>query len=206
MNFLITESQLKLIAESVGNPKVMESVRKLTSFSNKLLNRVSKKYKLNIRLLLTWGPSMAGIVMPLDNFIKSGNFTLDENQTSLILCGVAAVLFYDNSENISKIKEKIKEEGLTETFNRVLEKGKDLKSVFVKFIQSLRISLNSTSEIISYAFLIPIIPDLTAFLSQSQNLEKTITMITARVIASGLVLGVADVLSELLLRATKKNQ
>lgn len=205
MNVLITESQLSLVMEAVSNPKVMDSIRKLSSFSTKMLNRVSKKYNLNVRLLLTWGPSMGGIVMPLDNFIRNGQFSLSDNQIGLILCGVAGVLFYDNSENINKIKDKIKEEGLSEVFKIVLEKGKDLKNVFVKFIQSLRISLNSIADILAYAFLIPIIPDLSEFLSGSQNLEKTITLIVERVIASGLVLSVADVLSELFRKISNKD-
>jgi hypothetical protein len=194
MNYLITEEQLLLIAESINSPKVMESVRKLNSFTTKMVNRVMKKYKLNVRLLLTWGPSMGGLVMPLDNFIRSGNISLNEEQIALILCGVAGVLFYDNEENINILKNKIKSEGLGEAFEKVLEKGRDLKYAFGQFIESIGVTITSVSDILSYAFLIPIVPDLAAFFSRTQNFEKTITLIGERLVASGLILISADLI------------
>lgn len=197
MNYLITESQLLLIAESLNNPRVMESVRKLNSFSTKLINRVIKKYKLNVRLLLTWGPSMGGLVMPLDNFIRSGNISLDDNQIALILCGVAGTLFYDNEQSIKQVIEKIKSEGLEQTFNKILEKGQDLKYSFGQFIESLGTSVTSMSDILAYAFLIPIVPDLAAYFAKTQSFEKTLILIGTRLAASGLVLVTADLIIEM---------
>jgi hypothetical protein len=37
---------------------------------------------LNLKLLLTWGASVGGLVMPLDRFIKSGRFELTDEQAT----------------------------------------------------------------------------------------------------------------------------
>lgn len=204
MNFLITESQLKFLVEGIGNPRVVESLRKMNSFATKMVNRVEKKYGLNLRLLSTWGPAVGGLVMPLDNFIRTGEFTLDDNQLALILCGTAATLFFDNKTLLKGVYKKIKEEGLEETFKKVLRKGKDLKYAFTTFIESLNTTINSASEILSYAFLLPIIPDIQGVLARSADLTKTAVLIGERMGASGLILISSAVLIEVLTKILRR--
>ena len=204
MNFLITESQLKFLVEGIGNPRVVESLRKMNSFTNRMVNKVEKKYGLNLRLLSTWGPAVGGLVMPLDNFIKTGDFTLDENQTALILCGTAATLFFDNKTLIKELILKIKEEGIEDAFKKVLRKGKDLKYAFTTFIESLNVTINSVSEILSYAFLLPIIPDIQEVISRSADIGKTAILIGERMGASGLILISSAALISLLNKILKR--
>jgi hypothetical protein len=204
MNFLITESQLKFLVEGIGNPRVVESLRKMNSFTNRMVNKVGKKYGLNLRLLSTWGPAVGGLVMPLDNFIKTGDFTLDENQTALILCGAAATLFFDNKTLIKELILKIKEEGIEDAFKKVLRKGKDLKYAFTTFIESLNVTINSASEILSYAFLLPIIPDIQEVISRSADIGKTAILIGERMGASGLILISSAALISLLNKILKR--
>ena len=96
MNFLISENQLKvLVTESLKSP-FNNNMKELNAFSHDLVNRVKRRYGLNLKLLLTWGTSMGGLVLPLNNFIETNNFNLDEQQKALILLGVAAILYFDN--------------------------------------------------------------------------------------------------------------
>lgn len=204
MNFLITESQLKFLVEGIGNPRVVESLRKMNSFTNRMVNKVGKKYGLNLRLLSTWGPAVGGLVMPLDNFIRTGEFNLDDNQIALILCGAAATLFFDNKPLMRELVKKIKEEGIEDAFKAVLRKGKDLKYAFTTFIESLNVTINSTSEILSYAFLLPIIPDIQSMIARSADLTKTATLIGERMGASGLILISSAALISILNRILKR--
>ena len=142
--------------------------------------------------------------MPLDNFIKTGDFTLDENQTALILCGTAATLFFDNKPLIKELILKIKEEGIEDAFKKVLRKGKDLKYAFTTFIESLNVTINSASEILSYAFLLPIIPDIQGVISRSADIGKTAILIGERMGASGLILISSAALISLLNKILKR--
>ena len=85
MEFLITETQLKTILTEQDKSKMTEDMKTLYSFTENIVNRVKTIYGINLKMLLTWGTSVGGLMMPLDNFIKSGNFDLNEQQQSLII-------------------------------------------------------------------------------------------------------------------------
>lgn len=204
MNYIITENQLKIITEGVTVGRLNENMKRLYSFSVKMMLKVEKKYGLNLRLLSTWGPAVGGFVMPLDNFIKTRNFNFTEQQSALVLAGVAATLFFDNKPMIKKIIDKIKEEGIVDGFKEVLSRGKELRNVFVKFMESLSTSITSVSEIISYSFLIPIIGDIQNMLSKNPNTMELAKLIGERLLASGVVLVGAVTLVEVINKILKR--
>jgi hypothetical protein len=204
MNFLINSKQFNLITENISTNSLTSSCKKMKKFLDELVREVSDKYKVNLKILMTWGPSIGGLLMPLDNFIKTGEFDLTDSQVFLILAGVAATLFIDNISTVKKIIDKIKEEGLVDTFKKVLSKAKKLSSTFVKFIKSLKTSLNTFTEIISYAFLIPIISDLKMMLGSSEDISQVSALIAKRLIASGVVVATGTTLKELIEKIMKK--
>jgi hypothetical protein len=204
MNYIITEHQLKIITEGTTDSKFGENMRRLYSFSTRLISKVEKKYGLNLRLLSTWGPAVGGFVMPLDNFIKSGGFNFTEQQSALVLIGVAASIFFDNKPILKKVVDKIKEEGLVDGFKQVLNQAKSLKKVFVKFMESLSTSITSISEIISYSFLIPIISDIQNMLIKNPDIVKSSELIAERLISSGVVIVGAVTLTEVINKILKR--
>jgi len=204
MNYIITEHQMKIIAEGVTGTKFGENMRRLYSFSARLISKVEKKYGLNLRLLSTWGPAVGGFVMPLDNFIKSGSFNFTEQQSALVLIGVAASIFFDNKPLLKKVVDKIKEEGLVDGFKQVLNQAKSLRKVFVQFMESLSTSITSTSEIISYSFLIPIISDIQNMLVKNPDIAKSSELITERLISSGVVIVSAVALTEVISKILRR--
>lgn len=197
MDFLVTESQFKRLVLENNSEQFSEYMKIMYSFIKNIVQRVKKKYSLNTKLLLTWGAALGGFVMPLDQLIKTGNFSLDENQTALILIGCSAAMFYDNKKYFQRIFEEIKNQNLEEPFKQTLSKGLQLKKAFVDFIKSLGISIGSVSEIVSYGFLVPIIMDIINFL-KTGDLERNLDLVVSRIIGSGLVLVVAEILRELL--------
>jgi hypothetical protein len=72
--------------------------------------------------------------------------------------GVIATYYIDNKIFVTKIHNKIKEEGLIKPFKTVLTKSEELKEVFLDFISSLGITLHKVTNIMSYTFIIPLIP------------------------------------------------
>lgn len=201
MEFLINESQLALIIkENKKSENFSDSIKEMISFTTKMVDVVSRNYKLNIKMLLTWGTSVAGLMMPLNEFIKSGNFEISESERYLVLCGVSFLLLFEGSRNPTKILDKIKKEGLEEYFKIVYEKGIQLRESFFDFIRSLKIISSQFLEIISYCFLIPIIGDIQNLASSSSNLKQTAILIAERLIASGGIL----LSREILVAALKK--
>ena len=204
MNFLISENQLKVILSEGIKESFKDSLQIINAFSHNLVNRVKRRYGLNLKLLLTWGTSFGGLVMPLNDYIEKGNFNLDENQTALILLGTAAILYFDNKSMIKKILTKIREEGLEEQFQTILGKGFELRKAFLLFIQSLDTSVRSFSEIISYAFLIPILSDIYDAVIKVESINTTAGNIVSKLIASGVILVGSEVLHEVIKSISKR--
>jgi hypothetical protein len=204
MEFLINESQLRVILQEQDQSKMTDYMKELYSFTSNITNKVRKTYGLNLKLLLTWGASVGGLVMPLDNFIRSGRFDITDEQVALLLVGVACTYFYDNENALKKILSKIKEEGLEDIFKEVLLKGKNLKDSFTKFIKSSKVTINSTLDIITYAFLIPIITDIQSLITSGEDIQTVSMKVAKRLFASGVVLVGQLVLTEIIKKIIKK--
>ena len=198
MDFLINESQLRTILMEQDKSKLSGYMKKLHSFTNNIVNRVSKSYGLNLKMLMTWGTSVGGMVMPLDNYLRTGNFDLTDDQRYLILAGIAFIMFYENKRGLTKILEKIKEEGLEDVFKSGLEKANDLKDSFKSFLSSINVTVGSFLDTVAYSFLIPIILDIQSVASGSTDLKEASIMITERLIASGVVVVSGKVLASVI--------
>jgi hypothetical protein len=204
MDFLINESQLRVILQEQDQSKMSDYMKELYSFTSNLVTKAKKSYGLNLKLLLTWGASVGGLVMPLDRFIKSGRFELTDEQATLILVGIACTFFYDNAKSLRKILLKIKDEGLEDTFKEVLVKSKNLKNSFTTFLKSVNVTLGSTLELVTYSFLIPIITDIQSAIVDGGDLQTTAMTIAKRLVASGVVLVGQIALTETIKKILKK--
>jgi hypothetical protein len=155
-------------------------------------------------MLLTWGASVAGLVMPLDNYIRTGRFNLNEEQITLILVGVAMMLFYNTRKVTPKIIEKIREEKLENVFQVLLRKATELKVSFIDFMKALNISLGNFLEVVSYSFLIPIITDIQKIAQKTSSISEAATIISQRIIASGVVVIGAQTLTAIIKKLLKR--
>ena len=203
MDFLINESQLRIILQEQDESKMTDYMKELYSYTSNLILKAKKSFGFNLKFLLTWGTSVGGLVMPLDEYIRTGRFDLTEEQSSLILFGVACAFFYENSKAFKTILLKIKEEGLEETFKEVLIKSKNLKDSFLKFLSSINSTLGSSSDLLAYSFLIPIIGDILSA-SNGGDLQTTAMTIAKRLVASGVVVVGQVALTQFIKKMIKK--
>lgn len=162
-------------------------MKQLNSFTKNIVSRVHKSYMLNLRMLTTWGTAVGGLMMPLDQWLKTGNFDITSDQRMLILAGVAATLFFETKRPLVRLLKEIKEEGLSEIFDEALSKGSKLKEVFIGFMNSVNVSLGSFLDIMAYAFIIPIIGDIQYMATNASDSKEVAVMIAQRLLASGVV-------------------
>jgi hypothetical protein len=198
MEFLITEAQLKTILSEEERSRMDGYMKQLNSFTKQIVNRVLKSYGLNLRMLLTWGTSVGGMVLPLDQFLRSGNFELSETQRMLVLAGIAFTLFFETKRPLQKLLKIIKDEGLMDVYESGVNKGKELKDAFLNFMSSVNVSTGSFMDTVSYSFLIPIITDIQTAAMSGGDPKETAIMIAQRLAASGVVIIGSQVLSRTL--------
>lgn len=204
MNYLITEEQLRIIVKEEKDAKLTNYMKQMYSFTHKIVSISKKKYGLNVRFLLSMGTAIGGFLLPLDRYIKEGSFDLNDEQIALILTGIASVIFYENKRNITEIINRIKEEGLSDYFESVLEKSDKLKTAFKNFLESLSLTLSSVQEIISYSFLLPLITDFINVAHGTSNFWEASQIMTERMLASGVVIVSGEILNNLINKILRK--
>lgn len=204
MEFLINEQQLKVILREQKESKMTDYMKELHSFTTEVVNRVMKKYEINLKMLMTWGTAVGGLLMPLDVFLKSGQFEMSDSQRYLVLAGVAAILFFDNKRLVTKIVKKIKEEGLEEIFDIAVNKGSQLKNTFFEFLESLNLSISTFVDVMAYTFLLPILTDIHSVATNTTDVNEATVMIAERLLASGVIASGGVLLNSIIKKLIKR--
>ena len=204
MEFLITESQLKIILEQQNESRLSDAMKILHSFTTNLVDKVKTTYGINLKMLLMWGTSIGGMAMPLDNYIRNGNFTMTEDQKYLVIAGVIFILFFEGKRGMSKILETIKREKLDDEFEKVLDKATKLKNAFIGFLETIKATSSVFAETVAYSFIIPIINDLFELAHKTKDLKETSIIIAERLLSSGVVLIGREALISLIRKIIKK--
>jgi hypothetical protein len=204
MEFLITESQLRALLTEEEKSMLGNYMKQLNTFTKQIVNRAFKSYGINLRMLLTWGTAVGGMVIPLDQFLRNQNFDLTEDQRMLVLAGLAFSLFFETKRPSMKLFSVIKEEGLEEIFKVGLRKGSQLKEAFLNFMSSVGTGSSSFIDTIAYSFMIPIITDIQSVIMETQDIDEAAILIAERLIASGVVLMSSQALTETVKKILEK--
>ena len=196
MKLIISENQYnKLILES-SKDSLTDFLSDLKEFASTVIEKTQSEVGINLKMLTIWGAGVGGIMVPLNEFIENGYFYLNNFQTASILCAAAAILYGESKGVINELVKVIKDEKVTEAFEVVLNKGVKLKRVFLDFVQSLNMTLSSVSNIMSYAFIIPILP-LIWEISQTGVTSQGVKEIVIRLMSFGLTAITGNTLREL---------
>lgn len=197
MKVVLTESQYRAILLNESRDEFTNYLSSLKEFANNVITKTEQDLKINLNMLLIWGAGVGGVMGPLNEFIMNGNFNLNEFQVASILCATSAILFNESKSTIKTLVDYIKEQGIFEVFSQVLKKGTKLKQTFFKFIESLNMTLYTISNIMSYSFIIPILPIIWE-MSQSGIKGGEVKEIIVRLMSFGLVSISGNTLKELI--------
>lgn len=187
MDFIINKNQLSLILEESEKNKLVDNLKTLNEFSKDLISNTTKTFSINTKIFVTWGTSIAGFLYPVDNFIRTNYVDISDENRNLILIGVFLMLFFNTREDTRRILKEIHRLGFKTEFRQILRKSRELKDSFKSFLRGLNITMDQTTELIAYCFLIPIIGDITSILNDPETSKENIELILKRILGSGLV-------------------
>lgn len=158
MDILLTESQyIKLIVEK-KNSEVESSFSNSKGVVKDIINDVKSKHGIDFTFAVTWGAVIGGFVGPITDYLHGTYSNLSKSDISLISFGILLTFFSSNEEKLNKVLNIIKKEKLITFFDRGMMKAYDLKDAFFSFLESLNVTFEKTSNMLAYAFLIPLIP------------------------------------------------
>jgi hypothetical protein len=201
---LINEHQKKqLLVESSLN-QFTNVVKNNYEFVKSIIQDSSKQMGMNLEFLITWGASIGGFVGPLNDFIKGEFPDISSTDLSLILTGIISIYYLDNKKFIKNILSLIEEKGLKSIFSVVLNKSKEFKSVFVEFISSLNLTLHKVTNIMSYTFILPLIPMLFQMAQSGQFNQQDIKEISIRLAGFGLLTVTGNMIKEIITKILKR--
>lgn len=204
ITILINENQKRrLILEGSGD-FIVETLSKNYDFVKKVIKDSSSQIGLNLEFLVSWGATIGGFVGPLEEFLRGTEPSLSDLEVSLILTGIISSYYLDNKEYVKKIIDTIKEKGLYKPFKKVLTKSKEFKSVFSDFISSLGITLHKVTNILSYTFILPLLPILYKMVTENNINSSEINNLSKRLIGFGLLTVSGIILKQLLTKIAKR--
>jgi hypothetical protein len=185
MNVLITEEQTKVILVE-GMSDIMSSIFEHSAeFSANLYKRIMKRYKFNLKILLTFGAGVGALAEPLIQFLNGKYPELNNDQVTLLTVGIICVVFNEGKDILKKVLPIIKEQGLTNEFSTGLSKVQKLITVFKGFIATLGNSAAFISDVMSYIYLIPALGHLATFLQYNELTPEQINNLVETLAASG---------------------
>jgi hypothetical protein len=153
--------------------------------------------------LLTFGASIGGLMGPVGDFLEGKYPSMNDVEISLLLTGVFATFFYNSPKLINKIKDIVKEKGLESEFDVTLSKTKELNETFFDFMESLNITLFKVSNVLGFAFLIPLLPYIHQ-ISEGKMSIMDINKIVTILLSYGVITISSSTLKEIMIKLIKR--
>jgi hypothetical protein len=183
MRIIITESQKRMILlENIGED-LGSIIKQHAERVKKLISEVQNQIGMNLQFLLTWGAGIGGFMGPVEDFVRGRFPELTDLQVFLIILGVISTHLIENKELNKKILDKIKEDGILKQFKISSKKTNELKSVFSDFVESLGVTFHRITNMLSYTFIIPIIPMIYQMVTDGLVTNSDLKSLATRVIA-----------------------
>ena len=203
MNILITETQQRMILnESIG--RELGDILKRNSDIGKLILTQIKEIMGNDKIgLLTFGASVGGLIGPVGEFIEGKYPHMTDVEISLLLTGVISTFLYNSPKLIKKVTDKIKDQGLETEFEEAKSKTIQLKEAFYDLLESLNITLFKVTNVLGFAFLIPLLPYIHE-LSGGNLTMHDINRIVKMIVSYGVITISASTLKEILTKLIKR--
>lgn len=204
LTVVINESQRKvLITESISD-ELIGVLKTNYDTVKKIIEETSKEFGGHFNILISWGATIGGLIEPLSRFIRGNYSGLSDAELSIILLGVISIYFQDNKSKAKKVIQIIKEKGLEEPFKMALKRSEEFNNAFFGFMESLNLHLYKVTNLMSYAFLAPILFYLAQYATSGEIDSATVKEITNRLLASGLLtvssIGLRNSISQILKR------
>jgi hypothetical protein len=183
MRIIITESQKRMILlENIGED-LGSIIKQNAERVKKMVSEVQNQIGMNLQFLLTWGAGIGGFMGPVEDFVRGRFPELTDLQVFLIILGVISTHLIENKELNKKILDKIKEDGILKQFKISSKKTNELKSVFSDFVESLGVTFHRITNMLSYTFIIPIIPMIYQMVTDGLVTNSDLKNLATRVIA-----------------------
>ena len=166
MEHILTEQQQVILTEGFKDA-VEGRLKKAYDFTKEIIQKAGQQYGLSFRFLLTYGAGIGSIMPAITDYLNGQYPNLSESEVAGVALSAISLVFF-NAKDYVKIYKKMKEDGQIEELKSAISFTEKLKDRVARILDVLGMSLYQGLDIISYSFLLPILP---ALLEMLQNPE-----------------------------------
>lgn len=204
MQVIINESQKKyLLVESLNNV-ISTKIKEMTDFTKKTLKETSTQIGINLEFLFGWGAAIGGFMGPVSEYVQGKHPHLSDLELSLIITSLISLYYTDNKELVSIMYKELKSRNLLDIYRDAKDKSSELFKTFVSFVQSLNVQIHKMTNILSYTFIIPILPMLWDVAKSGQFNYQETTEIATRIVGFAVITVSGIVLKNLMWKMIKR--
>ena len=167
MQYILTEEQHQLILTEGFKDAVEGRLKRAYDFTKDTIQKAGQQYSLSFRFLLTYGAGIGSIMPSITDYLNGQYPNLSESEVAGVALSAISLVFF-NAKDYVKIYKKMKEDGQIEELKSAVSFTEKLKDRVARILDVLGMSLYQGLDIISYSFLLPILP---ALLEMLQNPE-----------------------------------
>lgn len=202
MKVILTESQYKKILLENYKNKVGGTLTKLHNFSTKVVGDASRQLGFDFRFLLSYGAGIGAILDSVYEFLE-GNFDgLSPTEIAGIAVMAVGVVFFEGKDYRKQLN-KVDDLDLTNELNIAVKYTEKLKSKFSHLLKVLGMSIHRTSNIISYAFLIPLLSILIQVITEYGLNSEQFEMFVESFLISGVIAVEGVTIRDILFKAAE---
>lgn len=163
MDLVIKESQYRKILLETVKKGIEGSSEENKNIIKNAVASVKKHFGIDLKFILTYSVTIGGLMGPVQQIVQSEIPNISEKNLSLLIVGTIMSYYYNNSDKLNQILRLIRDNGLINEFNLMLEKTSNLKYAFFDFVSSLGVNIGTMSNILAFTFLLNVMSTLLKF-------------------------------------------
>jgi hypothetical protein len=188
MKFIITEEQYKQILNEGITDTITKKIEKFKEFFQKIIDDLKTSYNFHIKFGLTYGAGIGAIIQPITDYLNSRYPNLETSQIEMLAVASIMIVFFEGKE-IEKIEKKVTEESLENELADGVGYAEVLSVKFKKVINVLGMSVYRLSDIVAYAFLLPLLSEIYKFMDKGAEAMDFDLISKSIMISTGIVIG-----------------
>ena len=141
---------------------------------------------------------------PVSEYVQGKHPHLSDLELSLIITSLISLYYTDNKELVSIMYKELKSRNLLDIYRDAKDKSSELFKTFVSFVQSLNVQIHKMTNILSYTFIIPILPMLWDVAKSGQFNYQETTEIATRLVGFAVITVSGIVLKNLMWKMIKR--
>jgi predicted PurR-regulated permease PerM len=205
MKIVISEEQYRLLIEENFKNNLISKIESFKNFTTEVLNDLKQSFNFNIKFGLTYGAGIGVLLSHVNEFLSGKYPQFTDSEINMLAMTAIMIVFFETKDVIKneKLQNKIDDLGLSNELAQTVNHVGSLKKKIEVVLKSLDSSIWRATDIIGYTFLLPILNEMSKYMSSWDSssidwdmLSKSISISTGIILTGHILKKMFDKLSK----------